>query len=149
MDYDPKTGILTWKVNRGSGQKGKIAGSKMDAYRMVQINGKHYLTHRVIWCYMTGYWSKVQIDHIDGNKSNNIFSNLREATNSENQCNRKNANKNSKSGFKNVYLMENNRYLVQVTKDRKTYPIGWYDNLNQAIVAAKNARSHYHGIFAS
>lgn len=78
--FDYRDGELYWKVSRGNGMKiGDLAGTvRTDGYRSIQINGKLYLAHRLIFLYHYGYIPK-EIDHIDSNPSNNNISNLRES----------------------------------------------------------------------
>ena len=101
LSYDPETGIFTWKYRQGLiGKKiswntrysEKQAGT-IDpvGYLGIAIEYKRYYAHRLAWLYMTGELPKKYIDHLNGNKSDNRFLNLREATNSENQQNQKRA----------------------------------------------------------
>lgn len=57
LHYDPTTGSLTWRVNRPPrGKADAVAGwvSKALGYRYINISGKEYLAHVLIWFYMTG-----------------------------------------------------------------------------------------------
>lgn len=67
---------------------GDVAGAPRSATSYVQIgiDGKRYYAHRLAWFYIYGVWPG-KIDHRDLNKQNNIFSNLREATTSQNGAN--------------------------------------------------------------
>jgi hypothetical protein len=56
-------------------------------YTHINLNGVNYLAHRVAWKYMTGE-EPVIVDHIDGNRANNKFKNLRSATPQQNAWNR-------------------------------------------------------------
>ncbi len=83
LDYDPSTGIFTWK------KSGRIASRNTgDLCVRIGIDGRRYKLHRLAWFYVTGDWPEHYIDHIDGDVTNNRFSNLREATPSQNQHNR-------------------------------------------------------------
>ena len=81
LDYDLDTGIFTWKINKAKRTKiGDIAGWSYNGYREIEINDKKYKAHRLAWLYVYGEMPNKLIDHIDGNRSNNKISNLREAT---------------------------------------------------------------------
>ena len=80
FDYNPETGVLSWKVSRSNRVKvgGEAGRSLPNGYREVRIDLVGYYTHRLVWCWMTGEDPGVmQIDHIDRNKSNNSWVNLR------------------------------------------------------------------------
>ena len=93
--YEPWTGDLYWKFN--TNKKGnfnvKLAGKKAlhsnhtEGYKCGRFNGKHCLAHRIIWLMMTGECPK-EIDHIDGNRSNNKWNNLRDGSRLQNTRNR-------------------------------------------------------------
>lgn len=112
LDYDPLTGIFVWKVNsRGKHKKGSVAGcvwkdkarngeNKRMEYILIGLGGKLYKAHRLAWVLTHGY-IPYEVDHRDGNGTNNSIDNLREATHTQNMWNR-GKNKNNKSGFKGV-----------------------------------------------
>jgi hypothetical protein len=68
---------------------GDIAGTtRPDGRRQISIDNLTYLASRLAWLYMTGRWPKEEIDHIDRDKGNDRWENLREATHQQNQLNR-------------------------------------------------------------
>ena len=100
--YFPDDGIFMWKVSRRSAKANTIAGGgNKKGYIMIGLNQKQYFAHILAWLYVTGEYPKGDLDHIDGNKQNNSFSNLREATRSQNCMNRKKASNNT-TGYKGV-----------------------------------------------
>ncbi len=86
--YDENTGELRWR-NRGLGRQWyKRAGClSKDGYRYLRLGGHLFFEHRLIWLIKTGAWPKFEIDHRDLNRSNNSWSNLREATSDQNHYN--------------------------------------------------------------
>jgi len=97
---------------------------------------------------MTGEWPKNQIDHIDREKSNNRFSNLREANNAQNNSNRP-AQQNNKSGYKGVSPV--NRRLPWVAQIRvagKSIWLGRFETKELAYAAYCRAAKEHHGEFA-
>lgn len=88
LSYDQETGLFTWKLQKGRGRVGVIAGCfELDGYRQIRISKKLYKAHRLAFLVMTGRLPEGQIDHIDGDRANNAWGNLRECSNSENQQN--------------------------------------------------------------
>jgi hypothetical protein len=88
---------------------------------------------------MTGKFPKLDIDHIDGNGINNKWNNLREVTRSQNCRNIKLASNNT-SGFIGVrWNEENKKWRALIGIDRKSKHLGYFDNLEEAIMARKNA----------
>ena len=91
FEYNEHTGQLTWRVARSHRVKvGGIAGTTHPSGRLSVRIGKNYYVHRIAWLIMTGKWPENQIDHIDRDPSNNKWSNLRDVTQTENQCNKGN-----------------------------------------------------------
>ena len=74
-----------------------------------------------------------EIDHKDHNKLNNNIDNLRIATSSENNCNRKINKKNKSTGIKNISKNKNNTFTVQIRKDEKKYS-KTFKSLEEAII---------------
>jgi hypothetical protein len=75
---------LSWNAQFG----GKIASYRHGAgYQCVTVNQRHYLAHRVIWAMTTGKWPKEEIDHINGDRADNRWSNLRAASRTDNARN--------------------------------------------------------------
>ena len=89
--YEPETGTFHWIKPAGKWgtiPAGSLAGClRPDGYWTVIVFGKHYLGHRLAFFYMTGRWPDPECDHEDLDKSNNRWSNLREASKSQNKAN--------------------------------------------------------------
>lgn len=84
--YDPETGVLTGRGGKPVGRVGKAGALGLWA-KVPDGRRFHVLVHRVAWFMQTGVWPKRQIDHRDGNESNNRWDNLREATQLQNSQN--------------------------------------------------------------
>lgn len=90
--------------------------------------------------------SGVQVDHKDGDGLNNLASNLRLATRSQNQMNmRKHKKKASLKGAS--YDKSKNRWKAQISRDRKAIYLGYFDSEIEAHYAYCEASKKYHGEF--
>ena len=82
--YDPLTGEFTWKVSSPRRKAGSKAGGVSGAgYVYIGFQKKTYLAHRVAWFIMKGEVPDY-IDHIDGDRTNNAWNNLRSVSKKEN-----------------------------------------------------------------
>jgi hypothetical protein len=147
LHYDQATGLFTWRVNRpgGKGRIGVVAGTKnKNGYIQISVAMRLYMAHRLAWLYMTGEWPKGQIDHIDMNKTNNKFDNLRVASMAQNQANTR-VRKSNKSGFKGVYLdKKTNKWISRIRIPGHRILLGYFDTASAAGAAyAEVAKSHF------
>lgn len=80
LAYDPDTGIIRWKVDRGKVRAGAIAGTLTRAgYRTITINKLHFFyLHRLAFLFMTGEHvpSNVQVHHRNRVRDDNRWENL-------------------------------------------------------------------------
>ena len=153
LDYNPDTGVFTWKIflRNNSIKPGFIASSRngFKGYRCLHLDGQSYLCHRLAWYYVHGVWPKVQIDHINRDRSDNRISNLREATRSQNIKNTSPIRK-SKSGIKGIWWRpERGRWIVKFRMNGKPKQFGSFSTREEALAAYKVAAAKYHGEFAS
>jgi hypothetical protein len=87
LDYDPKTGILTWKPRTGHGAArwnskyaGTRAGSRCpDGNILIKIDDRSYLAHRLIWAMEHGTFPECVV-HRNGKRDDNRLKNLRAMT---------------------------------------------------------------------
>lgn len=89
LDYDPVTGVLTWKeaVN-GRIKIGMRAGTlHHTGYRIITLSRNIYMEHRVVWLWVHGKWPDDQLDHRNRIKNDNRVKNLREADRLQNAIN--------------------------------------------------------------
>jgi len=71
LDYNPESGLFTWKVKRGWVLAGAKAGHlRRDGYLTIRIIGRLLYAHRLAWLYIYGEWPNI-VDHKDHNPSNN------------------------------------------------------------------------------
>jgi HNH endonuclease len=112
---------------------GQPAATLKKGYWYLTINYQKLLAHRVAYKIMTGV-DPIEVDHIDGNRSNNKWSNLRNGTRSENARNTA-LKSNNTSGHHGVY------FSPRAQKWRANIALGAFDSKEQAIEARKHAEA--------
>lgn len=146
--YDPETGALTWKARGNKRQDTMVAGkpalnSLCRGYRVGTILRTPMKAHRAAWAIHYGEWPEGQIDHINGNKSDNRIENLRDvdnATNGKNQRRRPN----NKTGEQCInWFARDKKWWVKITVDGKQKHIGYFDTMEDAIAARDAAYERF------
>ena len=148
VSYDPETGRFTRLKGTGKGAKAGVitlgALDKSNGYRKLCIAGKQQYAHRLAWLYMTGSWPEDQIDHINMDRSDNRFANLRQANNAQNNQ-RSKARADSKTGVLGVsWHKKANKYIAQIRHLGKQSYLGLYDSISDAAAARRMAEEQYH-----
>ncbi|WFL66414.1 HNH endonuclease [Pantoea sp. X85] len=150
FNFDPKTGLLTWKVSPGIQSHvciGDIAGSMSgDGYWQIKIKGRVYKAHRLAWLFVHGVMPPM-IDHINGIRSDNRMGNLRACDLFSNMWNMKRSVRN-KSGVKGVsWNSQISKWKAQITIRKKCIHLGYYEDLELASLVASEAREKLHNNF--
>jgi hypothetical protein len=116
LDYDPETGIFTWRVSRGKAKAGNQAGrvNQTTGYIEIGLDGVLVGAHILAWLYVHGEWPPSLIDHRNRIRTDNRLSNLRFATYSLNRFNAK-INANNTSGQTGVIWHSKSKCWISVT----------------------------------
>ena len=83
LRFDPETGEF---VRLASKQQPRLIGKAtsrlpgLNGYLRIHVGSKRYSAHRLAWLYMTGQWPSQEVDHINGDRSDNRWCNLREVS---------------------------------------------------------------------
>ena len=145
FEYNPATGIFLRLVTASNNaMAGTEPGSlSADGYRRVQIQGASYSAHRLAWLYTHGRWPNGQIDHINGDKSDNRLENLREVSNAENGRNTKRRSTNT-SGTMGVHWDKAaGKWRARIDVDGATKHLGLFENKQDAIDTRKAAEIEF------
>ena len=145
LNYDPATGVFTWKVRTSRSVKiGDITGCPNGhGYLHIQLQSRPYKAHRLAWFYVYGEWPKDQIDHINRIRTDNRISNLREVTNKQNQQNAGKSSHNT-SGHPGVsWHKQNSKWQARIAHNYKQIHLGYFTDIEDAITARKAAEKLY------
>lgn len=153
LDYDPDTGIFTWKFRAisdfpdGRAQaswNARLAGKKAgyyrpDGYCIITICNRRYLAHRLAWLLMRGHFPQQILDHINGDTSDNRINNLREVSIAQNAQNAALVARN-KSGVTGVrWLGRDCRWRASITANCERIHLGEFQQFDEAVKARKSA----------
>lgn len=144
--YDKDTGIFTWNTKPMKSRVciGHAAGNMTNkGYWEIRISGFSYKAHRLAWMHVHGLFPSDQLDHINGNRSDNRICNLREATNSQNQQNKQAEQKNTKSGLVGV-SPNGSGWRAKIVLNGKVHHLGTFKTPKLAQEAYINAKDRLH-----
>ncbi len=143
VSYCPETGLFTWCARRRGCRVGDVAGgSKGNGYVVIRLDDTLYLAHRLAWLYMTRAWPAGQIDHVNGQRADNRFCNLRDATPTQNARNKHKLATNQ-TGLPGVQP-RNGKFRAQVKVLGRKHTTRAYDTKEEAHAAYLELRAKLH-----
>lgn len=152
FEYDPITGIL-WRIRKRCPWEGykkvkEKAGTNSHGYLSTRFMGKGFFNHRIAWFLQTGSFPPpmMDIDHINRNKLDNRWSNLRLAGRGQNNMNSGKSKRNT-TGEKGVHPTRG-RWFSRITVEGKIIHLGVFKNFDDAVSARKAAEIKYFGEYA-
>lgn len=154
--YDPETGLFTRRAripedfhpkgrlsadslcksynSRLAGKPALTASSR--GYKIGRVGDKNLMAHVVAWAYVHEEWPDGDIDHINGDRSDNRIENLRVVSRSDNLRNRGLCRRN-KSGEIGIYwATDRKQWRVELANTK----IGSFDTKEEAIIARDEAK---------
>lgn len=132
LSYNSETGVFYRCVAHKDKKVGSVNGG---GYVLIRVMGKLYSAHRLAWMYIHGEFPSGQIDHIDGDKTNNRISNLRDFTATENAIN-STTNNNHSTGVKGVIWVKfANSWRTAISVGGKHRHFGYYRDFDEAVCA--------------
>jgi len=155
--YDPVTGELRWKyrprhhfttTKEWKRWNARFAGTDAGYERRhcrVNIAGRTYTAHRVIWKWATGKEPPANIDHKNCDGYDNRLSNLREATQTKQNWN-KGLQKNNRSGHKGVSQYRD-KFRATIQANRTQRHLGIFSTAREAAAAYEAAARDLQGEF--
>lgn len=153
LNYDPETGVFTTLIGRKGHAAGAVAGTQKQctetlAYTIIGIDRRLYRAHRLAWLYMTGEWPEDVIDHVNGDGTDNRWANIRPATKSQNQFNRR-MSRNNTTGNTGVYRRSDGKaWVAEIWANDRKQSLGSFQTYDEAVAARAAAQLKLHGAFA-
>jgi hypothetical protein len=132
LDYNPFTGVLTWRENCQRVKKGDVAGTNTrSGHLRVKLDGRNYLAHRLAWLHWYGTEPPPTLDHIDQQPAHNAIANLRPATKAQNGQNTKAAGV--------CFHKATKKWVAYIAHEGKHKHLGVFLTIEEATSARRNA----------
>lgn len=158
LRYEPETGRLFWLPRAGAmcasaGHQnrwntlnaGNEAMASFDAhgYRCGRVMSVKMRAHRVIWAMAHNFWPPDQIDHINGDRTDNRLQNLRMATNAQN-CRNMKLPKTNSSGVMGVgWYRPYGKWVASIRVSGKVKFLGYFSTITEAAAVRRLAQIEY------
>ena len=158
FDCDFETGELTWRTRTSDmdarSQQRRLFNSRFagrpaftaknsDGYLGGKLMGRSLKAHTVIWAMMNGEWPSGEIDHIDGNRTNNSIKNLRCVDKSTNQRNASLRLDNTSGVVGVSYNKQWGKWSARIQHGGKRIFLGWFETAEEAAIARRDAEMRY------
>lgn len=146
LDYEPETGLLTWRRPTSNRVKaGDPVGNLTHGRFETSILGVRVSCHRLAWFYMYGEWPVGDIDHINGDPKDNRIRNLRDVPHRTNIENQGQKTRKSYSGLIGAHWSARHRlYCSRIKTLGKAHYLGWFKTAEEAHAAYVDAKRRLH-----
>jgi phosphatidylserine decarboxylase len=143
--YEPLTGVFTRRIAGGTRTDciGEVA-SRAKRYECLHVDGVQYRLHRLVFLYMTGQWPTMVVDHINGDKRDNKWSNLRDVPQSHNVQNQMRATCSNRSCGALGVNKNGHRYYAAIGVGGRRIKLGSFSSVEEAHAAYVEAKRKYH-----
>lgn len=131
--------VATWN-SRHAGTE--ITSRDAKGYIHTRVFGKPAKAHRIIWLLVRGRWPD-QIDHINGDKSDNRIENLRDVTNQQNQRNTRRPSDNTSGVVGVMWNKKCQKWRAVISVDGRKKHLGLFDIFEEAVSARRAAEARY------
>ena len=143
--YNQDTGEFIW--GSGRPRTGKLAGwTDFHGYRKISISGHEYLAHHLAWLYVFGVLPRHEIDHINGDRSDNRITNLRDVHRKINTQNQRRRRKDwsPELPLGTSFDKARNKFAAYIGHNGKTIALGRFDTPEEAGAAYLAAKRVLH-----
>ena len=145
LQYDPNTGIVSWRGGRRGVRPGEIAGTVGDqGYIIVRFMGRRLRAHRLAWRLHYGEWPVDRLDHRNGLQHDNRIANLRMATAAENKQNESKPRADNISGRRGVSPIHGGKFRAGIRAHGKSHHLGVFATPEEAHAAYLLAKRELH-----
>ena len=161
LDYDPNTGAFSWRPraakdfpqdcapstpqslaemwNKKFAGKPALNYLSKRGYLVGTVKPRTIAAHRAAWAHFHGAWPSAQIDHINGDRTDNRIENLRCVENAINAKNMARSSRNT-SGVTGVFWAAHvGKWTAQIWNDGKARHLGLFDSFAEAVAVRKRA----------
>ncbi len=150
LDYNQHTGEFTRKVRTARRMRvGEVAGNVNSAgYVVIMVEGRSHKAHRLAWLHVTGLWPDDEIDHVNGNRADNRFENLRSVDRATNIQNQRRAHRDTLTGVLGVTMDRREGcakpFMPQIVVDGKRRGLGNFATVGEAHAVYLSAKRELH-----
>lgn len=145
LTYDPNTGAFTRNYYVRCGPK--VGNTDKDGYLRIVLDGVSHAAHRLAWFHMTGEapGSGMEVDHINGDRADNRWANLRLLDRIGNCQNQRRAHRDNKVGLLGVTRSQcGRRFAATINAGGKHHGLGTYPTAELAYEAYLQAKRVLH-----
>jgi len=128
LEYNPDTGLFRWlRYVSPTCSLSWFSGKPSNGYYTIGYKGKTHKAHRLAWLLVTGDFPTKEIDHIDKDRGNNKWENLRDTSRTINQYNKKKNETKYSSVYPGVrFHKPSKKYTATIRYKRKPYYLGYF-----------------------